>query len=410
DALAVLYDWSLWARPNQIAPPGEWLVWLVLAGRGFGKTRTGAEFVRDRVQNGLAHRIALVSDTAADVRDVMIEGESGLLSICPEDFFPHYEPSKRRVTWPNGAVAVAYAAESPDMLRGPQHDLAWCDEPAKWKNLRKKDVEGGTAWDNLMMGLRMGPNPQCCATTTPRSIPWLTELMGKPSTVVSKGTSYENRVNLSPKWFHDVIRSYEGTRLGRQEINAEVLGDVEGALWTRSLIEENRVEKMPCEAVRTVVAIDPAVTAEEESDECGILTCALGTDGQGYVLADDSLRISPDGWARRAIRAYNEHDADRVIGEANNGGDLIETVLRTVERSVPYSKVHASKSKHTRAEPVSALYEQGKVHHVGSFPMLEDEMSTWVPGDKSPNRMDALVWALTALMIKKSQFKIVGLA
>lgn len=399
DAVEFLHDWSFWSRENQVAPPGNWFVWLILAGRGFGKTRSGAEWVRARVESGLYSHIALVGDTAADVRDVMIEGPSGIMAVSDPRSKPSYEPSKRRLTWGNGATATAYAAEAPESLRGPQHDTAWCDEPAKWKNLRKRDLEGGTAWDNLLMGLRVGDNPQCACTTTPRSIPWLTTLLSRPSTVTTRGSSYENRDNLSPKWFEEVIKPYEGTRLGRQEIDAELIGDVEGSMWKRNILERQRIDKAPVELVRILIALDPSVSSTEKSDECGMVVAGKGTDGNAYVLDDISERLSPHLWASKAIKARYQYSADLIVGEVNNGGDLIELTLRTVDQSVPYKKVHASRGKLTRAEPVAALYEKGVVCHVGSFPLLEDEMCSWQPGEPSPNRMDALVWAITELMI-----------
>ena len=392
------YDWTFWARDEQLEPGGDWFCWLIKAGRGWGKTRTAAEWLNQRVKQGKARNIALVNDTAADVRDIMVEGMSGLLTISPPWFKPEYEPSKRRLTWPNGAIATCFAAESPEALRGPQHDTAWCDEPAKWKNLRKRDAEGGTAWDNLMFGLRVG-EPRVVCSTTPRPIKWYKNLLKRSSTVITGGPSYDNKENLSKVWFQEVIEPQAGTRLGRQEIEAELMDEVPGALWKMSEIDEHRLDKVPCELVRVVVALDPSVTNTEESDECGIVIAGIGTDGQGYVLDDLSARCSPDTWANIACGAYHRRQADRIIGEANNGGDLIELTIRTVDENVSYKKVHASRGKLTRAEPVAALYEQGRVHHIGSFPLLEDEQTSWVPGDKSPNRMDALVWALTELMV-----------
>ena len=375
---------------------------MVKSGRGWGKTRTGAELVRDWVESGQMRTVALVNDTAADTRDIMIEGPSGLLAVCPPWNKPVYEPSKRRVVWPNGAMAIAYAAESPEMLRGPQHDGAWVDELFKWKNLRKRDTEGGTAWDNLLFGLRTGAHPRWIATTTPRPVPLLKQLQGRESVRVTGGSSYDNRVNLAEDWYREVIGRYEGTRLGRQEIYAEDLEDIEGALWRRDEIESKRVEKAP-DLVRVVVAIDPSTTGNESSDEAGIVVAGIGKDGHGYILDDVSLRATPDGWARRAVVSYHAHKSDRIVAETNNGGDMVELTLRMVDPNIPYRKLTASRGKQTRAEPVAALYEQGRVHHVGTFPMLEDEMCSWVPGDDSPNRMDALVWALTELMVTNTR-------
>jgi len=391
---ALLYDWPFWARANQLPPPGDWICWLLLAGRGFGKTRTGAEWVRAEVESGRRRRLALVAPTAADARDVMVEGESGILAISPKWFRPLYEPSKRRLTWPNGALATVYSADEPDRLRGPQHDGAWADEVASWKYPE--------AWDMLMFGLRLGRSPRVVVTTTPKPVKVIRELVGAQTTVVTRGSTFENVDNLAPAFLEQIITRYEGTRLGRQELYAEILDDVPGALWTRKVIEDLRVNEPP-ELARVVVAIDPAVTSGEDSDETGIIVVGRGLDGQGYVLKDLSCRMSPDGWARRAVNAYHEFRADRVVAEVNNGGDLVEKVIRTVDPTVPYRAVRASRGKRVRAEPVAALYEQGRVHHVGGLPLLEDQMCAFLPegSDVSPDRVDALVWAITELMLKR---------
>lgn len=342
-------------------------------------------------------RIALVNDTAADVRDVMIEGPDGLLAVCPPWNRPTYEPSKRRVTWPNGAVAVSYGAESPEMLRGPQHDTAWCDELAKWKNLRKIDPQGGTAWDNLRFGLRMGEDPKCIVTTTPRPVSTLRLILRDPGTVVTRGALAENLLNLAPAFIDEMTRRYGGTRLGRQELGGELIEDVEGALWRMAWIDAARVPADPV-LRRIVVAVDPAASSEDEAAETGIIVAGLSEAGDGYVLDDCSLRGTPGEWGRAAVAAHRRWRADRIIAENNNGGEMVEHVLRSVERNVPVTMVWASRGKHTRAEPISALYEQGRVHHVGAFPALEDQLTTWVPGMPSPDRLDALVWAMTALM------------
>jgi phage terminase large subunit-like protein len=391
---ALNWDWTFWARPNQLAPTGEWRVWLLMAGRGFGKTRCGAEWIRAEVESGRRGRLALVAETAADARDVMVEGESGLLAVSPPWFRPRYEPSKRRVTWPNGAIATTYSADDPEQLRGPQHDGAWCDEIGKWRY-------GQRAWDNLMFGLRLGNDPRCVATTTPRAVELIRHLLTLKTTVTTRGTTYENRVHLAPGFFTDIVSKYEGTRLGRQELLAEMLEDNPDALWQRAQIEELRVLKAP-ELVRIVVAIDPPATSGEEAAEAGIVAAGLGKDGHGYVLADASLRATPDGWARAAVTLYHALRADRIVAEANNGGEMVEHTIRTLDKTISCKSVHASRGKLTRAEPVSALYEQKKVHHVGSFPVLEDQMCQWMPGERSPDRLDALVWALTDLMIKPS--------
>jgi len=353
-------------------------LWFIVAGRGFGKTR----------------RSALVAATEAEARQVMIEGENGILAISPPHLRPIYEPSKRQVRWRSGAVATTYSGDEPDQLRGPQHDAAWADEPAKWKRLKE-------AWDNLELGLRLGSNPRIVATTTPRPIPLLRELLRDSMTVVTRGSTYDNISNLAPAFIARVLKKYEGTRLGRQELYAELLEDVPGALWTRERIEANRVAAAPCYMLRIVVAVDPAVTSGEGANETGIVIAGLGVNGHGYVFEDLSGRKSPDGWAQMAVGAYRHYQAHRIVGEVNNGGDLIENVLRTVDGNVAYRALHASRGKVVRAEPIAALYEQGRIQHVGLFPELEEQMCSFVPGqyDGSPDRLDALVWAFTELFL-----------
>ena len=411
EAAALEYDWRFWGRPNQHAPAGNWVTWLPLAGRGFGKTRIGAEWVREQVESERCGRLALVAETAADARDVMVEGESGLLSVCPPWSRPRYEPSKRRLTWPNGATATTYSADDPEQLRGPQHDGAWCDEIGKWHSTKPKDgshTRAESAWSNLMFGLRLGSAPRCVATSTPRPTPLVRQLVADPDTVVTRGTTYENLLNLAPS-FRSVIQRYEGTRLGRQELNAELLDDVEGALWTLSLIESLRWRREWGEVPdlqRSVVAVDPSGGGGAEHDEVGIVhagralcTCQGAPALHYFVLADASGRYTPDGWGRRAVGLYHNAKADRLVAEQNFGGDMVEHTVRTVDRAVSYRALHASRGKAVRAEPIAALYEQAKVHHVGLFPEMEDEMTQYVPGvtTRSPNRMDALVWALTEL-------------
>lgn len=395
EAEAIRWEWGFWARPGQRRPPGDWNIWLILAGRGYGKTRVGAQAILEAVELGHAKRIALVAETAADARDVMVEGESGIMACAPPWNRPSYQPSKRRLKWPNGAIATTYSAEEPDQLRGPQHDFAWGDEIAKWRY--------ADAWDQLQMGLRLGLNPRTVATTTPRPTPLIKELFKDPGTVVTRGSTYENRANLSPKFIARVLAKYEGTRLGRQELEAEILDDAPGALWKRGRIEELRV--MPKDVprlTRIVVAVDPAVTANEDSDETGIVCAGLGVDGHAYIIEDGSLsKATPNQWAQQVVALYKRHKADRVVAEVNNGGDLVETNIRTADKHIAFTKVHASRGKAVRAEPVAALYEQGKVHHIGMFATLEDQMTSWDPvySAKSPDRMDALVWALTELML-----------
>jgi phage terminase large subunit-like protein len=389
----LLHDWPLWARAKQLPPEGDWRVWLILAGRGFGKTRTGAEWVRALAETGRAGRIALVGETAGDARDVMVEGESGLLACCPPWGRPLYEPSKRRVTWANGAMATCFSADDPDQLRGPQFDAAWADEIAKWRY--------EAAWDNLMLGLRLGADPRCVATTTPKPRAWLSRLMADPRTVLTRGGTRENATNLAPAFLDQILTRYDGTRLGRQEIEGEYLVDVPGALWTRALIEAARV---PAAAVpelqRVVVAVDPAVTSGAEADETGIVVAGRDAGTGFWVLEDLTGRLSPDLWARRVADAFARVRADTVVCEVNQGGDLVAATLRTVDPTLPVRSVRATRGKRLRAEPVAALYEQGRVRHAGAFDALEDQMTrfTGAPGDASPDRLDALVWALTDLM------------
>lgn len=397
DAEELLYDWDFWRRESQTPPSWNWHTWLILSGRGFGKTRVGAEWVKSRAYSGKYGRIALVAETAADARDVLVEGESGILACSPPWFYPHYEPSKRRLTWPNGAVATTYSGDEPDQLRGPQHDSAWADELAKWQYASE-------AWDNLEFGLRIGPMPQSVVTTTPRPLKVVRSLKDDPHTAVTTGSSYENIDNLSPTFVERVVRKYEGTRLGRQELHGQILDDVPGALWGREMIDDHRLPaSSDPDCRRVVVAIDPATTSGEDSDETGIVVAGLGVDGRGYVLGDRSCRLSPEGWAQRAIEAYEHFGADRIIAEVNQGGDMVERVLRSRGSRIPYRKVHASRGKRVRAEPVAALYEQGKVSHVGSHKELEDEMVSFLPegSDGLDDRVDALVYALSELMLSR---------
>ncbi|HEX4192423.1 MAG TPA: terminase family protein, partial [Stellaceae bacterium] len=318
----MLDGWHHWARPSQLAPDGEWRVWLLLAGRGFGKTRSGAEWVRGLAESGAARRIALVAPTARDARLVMVEGESGILSIAPADDRPAYEISKRQLTWPNGAIATVFSADEPDRLRGPQFDAAWCDELAAWRY--------PAAWDMLMMGLRLGQNPRVVVTTTPKPVKLIRTLLASPDCVVTRGGTRENAGNLAPGFLSAIMKQYDGTRLGRQELDAELLEDMPGALWSRDAIERARVEEAPV-LRRVVVAIDPAVSTGEEADETGIVVAALGQDSHGYVLDDLSGRYSPHDWASRALAAYRDHRADRIVAEVNNGGAMVEATLRVLD-------------------------------------------------------------------------------
>lgn len=388
---ALEYHWPFWGRPSQQAPPGDWRTWLVMAGRGFGKTRLLCEWARGRVESNTCRRLAFVAPTAADARDVLVEGESGILAISPPHFRPLYEPSKRRLTWPNGAIATTYSADESDRLRGPQHDGAICDEIAAWKYPE--------SWDMLMFGLRLGPDPRVAAATTPKPVRLIRDLIKQPTTALTRGSTYENASNLAPAFLDQIIDRYEGTRLGRQEIAGDLLEDIPGALWERKRIDDTR-RPAPADLIYTVVAIDPATTSEEGSDLTGIVVAAKGKDGHGYVLADLTRRDTPDGWARAAVRAYETYGANRIVAEVNQGGEMVRLTLKTVDPYVPYKAVHASKGKRARAEPVAALYEQGKVHHCATFPDLEDQMVSFTPDTtESPDRVDALVWALSDLLI-----------
>lgn len=395
-AINLLYDWHFWARANQIQPTNAlWNIWMLLAGRGFGKTRTGAEFIREEIEGGYKGQVHLIGPTAADVRDVMVEGESGLLAVSPPWNRPNYEPSKRRLTWPNGAVGITFSAEEPKRLRGPQCGLMWADEIAAWRYPE--------TWDMALFGWRIG-NPKAVVTTTPKPTPLVKDLMTTKGVVVTKGNTYENRANLADIFFDTVISKYEGTRLGQQEIHAEILEDTPGALWNYDLISDNRCtfEKFKgIELVRIAVAIDPAVSAKVTSNETGIIAGGIDKDGEGYILADRSGIYSPTDWAKKAIELFARLKGDRILAEVNNGGDMVEATLRSIQPRIPYLKVHASRGKRTRAEPISALYEQGLVHHVGVFPDLEDQLTTWdaTDGSDSPDRLDALVWLLTWLML-----------
>ena len=403
---AINYDWILKARPNQLPPSGDWRYWLVQAGRGFGKTRTGAEWVRAQIGAG-KRRIALVGPTAHDTRKVMVEGESGLLTISPPWERPKYNPALRQIRWKNSALAFLYTADEPERLRGPQHDAAWCDELAAW---RYPDT-----WDNLQFGLRLGDDPRCVITTTPKPVKLLRDIIADPHTTVTRGSSYENRSNLASAFFDAIIRKYEGTRLGRQELMADLLDDLPGALWTRALIDKLRVMRLQQPSwVRIVVAIDPAVTSGEESAESGIIVAGLHEDGQVYVLEDCSLRGTPAEWATAALKVWVKWQASAIVAEVNNGGDLVEANLRAVVSGkmgaaaaamLPYRAVRASRGKLLRAEPVASLYEQGRVHHLGTFDRLEDQMCSYVPDadQPSPDRMDALVWAVYDLVVQPAE-------
>jgi phage terminase large subunit-like protein len=401
-----LAHWRLCARKDQLAPALDgdgWRTWLILGGRGAGKTRAGAEWVRamalgePSVTDRPARRIALVAETHHDARSVMVEGVSGLLAVHGEAERPLYEPSKSQILWPNGAIAQLFSGDDPNGLRGPQFDVAWCDELAKWRRAEE-------TWDNLQFALRLGSRPRQLVTTTPRNIALLRKIIADPMTVVTRAATVANAANLAPSFVAEMQRRYAGTILGRQELEGEIITEVAGALWRADWLEALRVAAAP-ELTRIVVALDPPATATQASDACGIVVAGLGEDGRGYVLADRTLQgRQPHEWARAAIAAYHDFKADRLVAEANQGGEMVVSVLRQVDADVPITKVHATRGKWLRAEPVAALYAEGRVLHVGVFAQLEEQMCSFGGGGgggRSPDRLDALVWALTALMLER---------
>lgn len=391
------WNWRFWARPAQLAPEGDWATWLILAGRGFGKTRAGAEWLRAQAEAMPGARLALVGASLGEVRAVMVEGESGLLAIAPPWARPVFEPSRRRLRWPNGAQAFLYSAEEPDGLRGPEHHAGWCDEAAKWP-------DPGRLWDTLVLGLRLGERPRLCVTTTPRPLRWLRQLLADPQVAVTRGRTGDNRANLPEAYLRAILEAYGGTRLARQELDGELIEELPGALWTRAMIEAHRVAVPPV-LERIVVAVDPPLGVGPGADTCGIVAAGRAGDGRVYVLADASVQgLRPEAWARAVIGCHHRVGADRIVTEVNAGGALVEAVLRAVDPDLPLRPVHARQSKLRRAEPVAALYERGRVHHVGTLPALEDEMCAFVPTGggqahgHSPDRVDALVWAVAALV------------
>ena len=393
EAEALLYDWRGFnARPEQIAPDGDWDIWMVLAGRGFGKTRTGAEMVREEVESNRSGRIGLVAETAADARDVMV---AELLRIFPKADRPVYKSSKRSITFANGAEAFTYNATEPDQLRGPQHDFLWHDELAKWRYARE-------TWDQAQFGLRLGKHPRQIVTTTPRPIELIKAIVaGQEGRVhITRGSTMDNRTNLAGSFLDRIQARYSGTRLGRQELNAEILGDLPGALWSMASLDAYRLREAP-QLRRIVVSVDPAVTNTEASDEHGIIVAGLTDDQRGIVLEDASISGSPMEWARRAVSLYRSWQADGIVAEVNQGGDMVAHTIRTIDPTVKIIEVRASRGKHVRAEPIAALYEQGKIAHVGSFAVLENQMTQMTTsgydGDGSPDRVDALVWAMSTL-------------
>ena len=399
-----LSHWPFWARPEQLPPAGDWSTWLIMAGRGFGKTRAGAEWVRHIAEGDGSARLALVGANYAETRTVMVEGESGLLSIAPPKQRPAWEPSLKRLSWQNGAQAHLYSAAEPEGLRGPQHSHAWCDEIAKWMN---NAGQAEAAWANLKMGLRVGLRPQIVATTTPRPVALVRALVSGKDVVITRGRTQDNDLHLPEAFLTAMAADYGGTRLGRQELDGELIEELEGALWTRAMIEGCR-GSMGKGLARIVIGVDPPASAS--GDACGIVAAGLGADGKAYVLADCSVeKASPESWARRVADAAERFGADRVVAEANQGGAMVRSVLHAAHIGLPVKLVHASRGKIARAEPVTALYESGRVHHVGAFPRLEDEMCGLLIGGgyegpgRSPDRADALVWALTELMLGRKR-------
>lgn len=394
----LLHHWPFWARADQLAPTDtDWTTWLILGGRGAGKTRAGAEWIRMQVEGdtplgpGNARRIALVAQDYAEGRAVMIEGPSGLLALTPQPWRPTWRKSLRELEWPNGAKATLFSAEDPAALRGPQHDTAWVDEFAKFARAEE-------TFDMLQFGLRLGARPRQVVTTTPRPVPALKRLMNDPTTMMSHATTFANKAHLAPAFFDAVIARFEGTHLGRQELMGELVEDVPGALWARAQIESTRIADAP-DLMRIVVAIDPPVTSGPRADECGIVAAGVSAEGAFFVLADHSVQgLSPAAWAARAVALYRALEADRIVAEVNQGGELVRGVLEQAGHHLPLHIVRASRGKIARAEPIAALYERGLVHHVGTHPELEDQMCSYTgEGGKSPDRMDALVWALTDL-------------
>jgi phage terminase large subunit-like protein len=408
------YTWEGWARDDQLAPAATatgapWRTWLVLGGRGAGKTRTGAEWVRARAVGPphslqRARRIALVGETIGQVRSVMIEGLSGLLSIHPAAERPHFEVSRNQLAWPNGTIAQLFAADDPDSLRGPQFDAAWCDELCKWRRPER-------AWDNLQFALRLGSLPQCVVTTTPRPIALLTAIMKDEATVTDRSRTADNAANLAPAFLAEMQRRYADTPIGRQELEGEIVEDRMTGLWKRHWLSQARLTARP-ELRRIVVAVDPPVTSTAGADSCGIVIAGLGVDGRGYVIGDRTIQgRDPATWAHAAVAAYHDYQADRIVVETNQGGDLVVLVFKGIDANLPVKKVYASRGKYLRAEPISVLYAEGRIAHVGEFPELERQMCDFaadgLSNGKSPDRLDALVWALTELMLTSQRKPIV---
>lgn len=388
-------NWYTLSRPEQCTPVGDWNLWIILAGRGWGKTLTGAfDMVNYALKNPEVN-CAVVVPTFGDLRRVAFGGVSGIIKLLPpECLMPGrgqgVSSTTAEIRLYNGSKIYGFSAQDPDRLRGPQFHRAWCDELASWQYPE--------TFDQLMFGLRLGQKPQCVITTTPKPTTLIKDLIKRKNIIITRGSTFENKDNLAPSALEMLKEKYAGTRLGRQELFAEILDDLEGALWNTKMIEDTRVnkEELP-EMQRVVVAVDPAVTSNDSSDETGIIIAGKGEDNRYYILADETIKDTPDRWLRRAVDCYYLYNADRIVVEINNGGDLVERLLRTIDDKVPYKKVHATRGKIVRAEPISALYEQKKVSHVGVLVKLEEQLCSYIGGAKSPDRFDALVWALTEL-------------
>ncbi len=412
DMEQVLWDWKMWGRPEQQAPDGNWNIWIYLAGRGAGKTRSAAEWVREQAKYTTTgqRRFALVARTAADVRDVIVEGESGIMNVTPPSERPLYEPSKRRLTWPNGNTATCFTADEPDSLRGPQFTHAWGDEVAAWR--QTPDAAGMTAFDNLRVGTRLGLNPQIMVTTTPKRVPLLYSLLDEAKkgnkVVVSRGSTLDNSGNLSAAYLDTITGVYAGTRLAAQELYGEMLDSIEGALWTAEMLERSRHKNFPEHTPLRVIGVDPSV-AENPRDECGIVVCASTADRDLYkrhawVLEDATILGSPEVWANKVVEMARRWGAP-VVAEVNQGGALVRNAINSIDPTIKVFEVHSKHGKALRAEPIVLAYEQDRIHHVGYIAELEDQMTSWIPGEtsKSPDRVDALVHAMTALLIKPPQ-------
>lgn len=402
------FNWRFWARPNQLAPSGDWNTWLILAGRGFGKSRAGTEWVREMVKLG-HKRIALVTATNSDIERVAITGESGFLNSCWKGDktykgevmgLPNWSPTKRTLTWENGAQLQAFSAEEPERLRGPQFSAAYCDELCAWN----KDRD---TWEQLQFTLRLGKHPQVCIATTPKPTKLIQEIIKNPKTVTTYGSTFDNSANLAKTYLEAVKSQFEGTRLGRQELYAEILDEAAGALWTREMLAKCEVDiedavEFAQSLSRVVVAVDPAVSSNSDSDMTGIVVAGMDINGIVYILEDATDRLTPEGWATKAVELYHKYGADRIVYERNQGGDMVRYTFKTVDETLPLKAVHASRGKFARAEPVAALYERGRVKHLRGLDKLETQQVTWEPLGSigSPDRLDAMVWAVTELALK----------